>query len=210
MKIEFIRMIAVLSVIIGPIAAAQSNDSASSLPEGVDRLCRKKGNGAEADCESELAPLVEVRSLSAMPISLLVIRDNGKNRISPAAGLEIGSVWFTPFRPSISKMGNVDDTKIYTSGTGFTLAIVSSAGALIQNDEKTRQLVIEGQEVPTKETAAAAYFNLSLGLLLEWTWKGGGHLNHVALGVLGRYGYLLSPLDNRDQFTWGPALVIER
>ncbi|MDY7225385.1 hypothetical protein [Hyalangium rubrum] len=204
------RMVTALSVLVVTTAMAQTTESELPLPEGVDRLCRKKGNGAEAECKNELAPIVEVRSLSAMPISLLIIREGGETRISPAAGLEVGSVWFTPFRPSISLIGKVDDTRIYAPKTGFTLAVVGSAGALIQNDEKERQLTIADQEISTKDTATAAFFNVSIGILAEWTWKGGGHLNHVALGLLGRYGYLLSTLENRPQVTWGPALVIER
>jgi len=163
-------------------------------------------------CNRRFFPVFENRPFSDAPFQLMVAWRDGERSISPAAGLDLYALWYTPLRPRCTSLGAYDAR---APATGVSLHFMLSANATLANLEtQTTLQIADGNGGSTATEVDKSNLGALLGgmggFLLDITFDSGGHDNRIALAGLVGYGYFLGSEADGATFTLGVGVVFSR
>jgi len=214
---RFDRLLATLFAVLTCFALAPRVAFAEAEPRAYH--CGACGSPEETleKCRETYFPELEVRILQDMPINVLITIKDGKATPGAAAGLDVLGLWWTPVR-SKCIIADEDKTRGFAAVEGLSFSVIGTFNAAysIFSEDTTLPVSLENPDagsspvegsIEVERALHGAYFSGAAGVLLDYSWRSGGHGNRVALGFLARMGYLVGN-DSQWLFTFGPAINV--
>jgi hypothetical protein len=198
---------------VTPVPAPPPAPPAPSAPSGAQNqevFPYNDYNEGLRKCTEYYFPVAENRVLKDMPISIMITQDQGDWKASPATGLDVYGLWVSITHPKCELKSHTGDLYFFSPGTGVNFYWILSADISLLTDTQkkmsTDNTMMPPSMTTTTDTAFAAFLNAATGLYADIRWMSRGHGNHIAVGFLGRGGYLLSGAGNRWYWTLSPVV----